>query len=66
MIGSVIAAVIPDVDKQRPGNLYLNLKVHKPLPYPGSLITTGCNSYIENLSALTAHEFKKYQLYPML
>ena len=54
--------VTPDIDKQKPGNIYLNMKAHKPPTYPGRLITTGCNSYIENLSALTAHELKKVDL----
>ena len=54
--------VTPDVESQNPGNIYLNLKAHKPPAYPGRLITTGCNSYIENLSALTAHELKKVDL----
>ena len=52
----------PDVESQNLGNIYLNLKAHKPPAYPGRLITRGCNSYIENLSALTAHELKKVDL----
>ena len=59
MTTSVINNVIPTLDEQMPGKLYLNPKAHKPPPYPGRLITTGCNSYIEQLSALTAHELKK-------
>ena len=43
----------------QPGNMYLNPKAHKPPLYPGRMITTGCGSYIENLSALTAYELKK-------
>ena len=49
---------IPEKDEQTPGNIYINLKAHKPPTYPGRLITTGCNSYIENLSAITAYELK--------
>ena len=54
--------VIPCVDLNRPGNMYLNPKAHKPPLYPGRMITTGCGSYIENLSALTAYELKKANL----
>ena len=59
MTASVIERVIPDIDKQNIGKFYLNPKAHKPPLYPGRLITTCCNAYIENLSALTAHELKK-------
>ena len=54
--------VTPDTETQTPGNIYMNFKAHKPPAYPGRLITTGCNSYIENLSALTAHELQKVDL----
>ena len=62
MTDKMIEWITPDLDLQNPGNIYLNLKAHKPPTYPGRLITTGCNSYIENLSALTAHELKKVDL----
>ena len=62
MTDKIIDWVTPDIEAQNPGNIYLNLKAHKPPTYPGRLITTGCNSYIENLSALTAHELKKVDL----
>jgi len=51
--------VIPCAELNQPGNMYLNPKAHKPPLYPGRMITTGCGSYIENLSALTAYELKK-------
>ena len=51
--------VIPCAKLNQPGNMYLNPKAHKPPLYPGRMITTGCGSYIENLSALTAYELKK-------
>ena len=54
--------VTPNIKDNQPGNIYLNLKAHKPPHYPGRLITTGCSSYIENLSALTAFELKKVEL----
>ena len=44
------------------GHMYLNPKAHKPPLCPGRMITTGCSSYIENLSALTAYELKKATL----
>ena len=62
MSTSIINGVIPDIEKQTPGKLYLNPKAHKPPLYPGRLITTGCNSYIEQLSAVTAHELKKCKI----
>ena len=62
MTTEVIARVIPDLEQQTCGNIYLNPKAHKPPLYPGRLITTGCNSYVENLSAVTAHELKKVQV----
>ena len=37
-------------------------RAHKPPLCPGRMITTGCSSYIENLSALTAYELKKATL----
>ena len=54
--------VIPCVDRNQPGNMYLNPKAHKAPLYPGRMITTGCGAYIENLSALTAFELKKANL----
>ena len=62
MTTEVISCVVPDLEQQRCGNIYLNPKAHKPPLYPGRLITTGCNSYVENLSAVTAHELKKVQV----
>ena len=62
MTDVVIENVIPDIEKRSPGNIYLNIKAHKPPPYPGRMITTGCNSYIENLSAITAVELKKVKV----
>ena len=62
MTSKVIDNIIPDIEKQTSGKIYLNPKAHKPPPYPGRLITTGCNSYIENLSAVTAHELKKVEV----
>ena len=44
----------------KPGNNYVNPKAHKPEKnYPGRCISTGCASYIKNLSALTSIELKK-------
>ena len=51
--------VILCVNLKQPDNMYLNPKAHKPPLYPGRMITTGCGSYVENLSALTAYELKK-------
>ena len=62
MTNKIIEWVIPDINKQKPGNIYLNFKAHKPPEFPGRLITTGCNSYIENLSAITAFELKKVDI----
>ena len=62
MSKKIIKWVIPDEETNNPGNIYLNLKAHKPPDYPGRLITTGCGSFIENLSALTAYELKKSKL----
>ena len=54
--------VIP-TNKNSPGNNYVNLKAHKPdKNYPNRLISTGCNSYIKNLSILTSYELKKVKL----
>ena len=49
--------ILPDI-KNKPGNNYHNIKRHKE-NYPGRLISTGCGTYIENLSKLTAYEMKK-------
>ena len=55
--------VTPSEDKNEPGVNYMNLKAHKPEKnYPGRLISTGCNSYIKNLSIFTAEELKKVEL----
>lgn len=62
MTSKVKIWVIPNKDNNNPGNMYLNLKAHKPPLYPGRMITTGCSSFIENLSALTAYELKKSTL----
>ena len=62
MTKSVVNSVMPRLEEQSPGKLYINPKAHKPPLYPGRLITTGCNSYIEQLSAITAHELKKYNV----
>ena len=62
MTSKVTKWVIPSTDTHQPGNIYLNLKAHKPPLYPGRLITTGCGALIENLSALTAFELKKSKL----
>ena len=59
---NIVKCITPNIEVQNPGNIYINLKAHKPPLYPGRLITTGCNSYIENLSALTAHELKKVEI----
>ena len=54
--------VLPTKD-QKPGNMYINPKAHKPEKnYPGRLISTGCDSYIKNLSILTAHQLKEVPL----
>ena len=51
--------VIPDESK-KPGNNYVNPKAHKPdKNYPGRLISTGCESPANNLSALTDYELLK-------
>ena len=62
MTSKIIKWVIPSAETHQPGNVYFNLKAHKPPLYPGRLITTGCGALIENLSALTAFELKKYKL----
>ena len=62
MTSKIVKWVIPSVETHQPGNIYLNLKAHKPPLYPGRLITTGCGAFIENLSALTAFELKKSKL----
>ena len=54
--------VIPN-DENLPGVNYMNIKAHKPEKnFPGRLISTGCNSYIQNLAIFTAQELKKVQL----
>ena len=54
--------IIP-TEEQKPGNMYCNPKAHKPEKnYPGRLISTGCDTYIKNLSILTSHELKKVPL----
>ena len=62
MTDQIVDLVIPNLEDHKPGNLYLNIKVHKPFPHAGRLITTGCGSYIENVSALTAFELKKVEV----
>ncbi len=62
MTKKIMDWVIPSEENHQPGNIYLNLKAHKPPHYPGRLITTGCSAFIENLSALTAYELKKSKL----
>ena len=43
--------------------MYIDPKAHKPEKnYPGRLISTGCNTYIKNLSVLTAHELEQVKL----
>ena len=59
MVAKIVDAVTPVISKNKPGDLYLNIKAHKLFPHPGRLVTTGCGSYIENISALTAFELKK-------
>ena len=55
--------VTPSEEENEPGVNYMNLKAHKPEKnYPGRLISTGCNSYIKNLSIFTAEELKKVTL----
>ena len=55
--------VTPKVDTNEPGVNYMNFKAHKKEQnYPGRLISTGCNSYIKNLSIFTAEELKKVKL----
>ena len=51
MTPQIVTTVIPDIEINSPGNIYLNFKAHKPPDYPGRMITTGCTSFIENLSA---------------
>ena len=63
MTSKIIKWVIPSAETHQPGNIYLNLKAHKPPLYPRRLITTGCGALFENLSALTAFELKKSKLY---
>ena len=54
--------VIP-TNNNAPGVNYMNPKAHKPEEsYPGRLISTGCNSYVKNLSIFTAKELKKSDL----
>ena len=55
--------VTPSADNNEPGTNYMNFKAHKPdKNFPGRLISTGCNSYIKNLSILTAEELKRVDL----
>ena len=59
---SYICAIQPD-DSCKPGNNYLLLKAHKPEQnFSGQLISTGCNSYTNTLSALTSIELSKVEL----
>ena len=54
--------VIP-TQKNCAGNNYSNLKAHKPEKnYPARLISTGCNSFVRNLSELTAVDLNKVPL----
>ena len=62
MTSKIIKWAIPSAETHQPGNIYLNLKAHKPPLYPARFITTGCGALIENLSALTAFELKKSKL----
>ena len=62
MSANIISAIQPD-ENCKPGNNYLLLKAHKPeRNFPGRLISTGCNSYTNTLSALTAIELSKVEL----
>ena len=55
--------ITPTIEDNEPGVNYMNFKAHKPEKnYPGRLISTGCNSYIKNLSIFTAEELKKVDL----
>jgi hypothetical protein len=55
--------VTPSTEENEAGVNYMNLKAHKPEKnYPGRLISTGCNSFIKNLSIFTAEELKKVEL----
>ncbi|KAL5258256.1 hypothetical protein ACHWQZ_G013033 [Mnemiopsis leidyi] len=55
--------ITPTIEDNEPGVNYMNFKAHKPdKNYPGRLISTGCNSYIKNLSIFTAEELKKVDL----
>ena len=55
--------VTPSTEDNEAGVNYMNLKAHKPEKnYPGRLISTGCNSFIKNLSIFTAEELKKVDL----
>ena len=58
----MIETFIPSISVNKPGNVYLNIKVHKPFPRAGCLITTGYGSYIENISALD-HETLLHKLH---
>ena len=62
MTERIVNWVIPNITEHHPGNLYLNPKRHKPPLFPGRLITTGCGTYIKNLSKLTALKLKKADL----
>ena len=60
---NLIEWITPNIDEHEPGVNYMNFKAHKPEKnYPGRLISTGCNSYIKNLSIFTAEELKKVEL----
>ena len=59
LTAKIMEWVTPDATK-KPGKFYLNYKKHKPEKnFPGRLITSGCGSFTENLSLLTALELKK-------
>ena len=62
MSANIISAIQPD-ENCKSGYNYLLLKAHKPEQnFPGRLISTGCNSYTNTLSALTAIELSKVEL----
>lgn len=56
---NLIKWLLPSENNQ-PGAAYMNYKVHKP-GLPGRLITSGCNSFTENLSDFTAIFLKERQ-----
>ena len=61
MTKKIVDWVIP-ADNCKAGANYVNPKRHKPAPYSGRLISTGCGTHIENLSALTGWQLKQCKL----